>query len=184
MRLAIVLLPLLAVATVGCDRQSPSSEQANAAAPAVPVQKVDRTHRGEAAPDAVFTGPDGKPTSLAAFRGKPVLLNLWATWCAPCVKEMPTLDTLAGRLGDRIHVLTVSQDMDGAAKVTPFFTKAGYTHLRAWLDPDLRLSTHYGANLPTTILYDAAGNEVLRVAGEMDWSGAEASALIQEADRH
>ena len=140
---------------------------------------VDRSHKGEAAPATPFTGPDGRKMTLADFRGKPVLLNLWATWCAPCVKEMPTLDALAVSQGDKLKVLTLSQDFD-AAKVAPFFAKAGFKRLESYLDTETAFSSGMGLNLPTTILYDAKGREVWRVAGEMDWSGARAAALIAE----
>ena len=187
-------LPLLLIG--GCDKQSPTPEQANAAAvspdeatspdeaPAAAATPaagaIDRSHKGDAAPDVSFTGPDGKPVTLAAFRGRPVLLNLWATWCAPCVKEMPTLDALAK--SGAVRVVAVSQDMAGATKVAPFFKAHGFTTLQPYLDPKLALGTALGANLPTTILYDAKGHEIWRETGGYDWSGADARALIAEAD--
>lgn len=185
MRSAIVFLLLGASVIAGCDRQSApgsqANESANAIAPAgAPAGKVDRSHKGEAAPDIAFTGPDGKKLTLADFRGKPVLLNLWATWCAPCVKEMPTLDALAEAKGDAMQVLTVSQDFEGRAKVDPYFAKAGFKRLKPWLDTEAAFSLGLGLNLPTTILFDAEGREVWRVAGEMDWSGAEAAQLVDE----
>lgn len=157
-----------------------SDEVPSGAAPAK-ADKIDRSHKGEAAPATAFQSPDGKPVTLAAFRGKPVLLNLWATWCAPCIKEMPTLDALAVREAGTLEVLTVSQDLEGSARVGPFFAKAGYKALKPWLDPQVTLTTHYGVNLPTTILYDAEGRELWRVSGEMDWASDAAAALIAEA---
>ncbi|WP_294079843.1 TlpA disulfide reductase family protein [Sphingomonas sp.] len=145
------------------------------------IGTIDRTHRGEAAPDHAFLDPAGKPVTLAAFRGKPLLLNLWATWCAPCVREMPTLDRLAARQGDALQVVVLSQDLEGAAKVGPFFDKAKFTALKPYLDPEVRFSTGYGVNLPTTILYDAAGKEVWRVSGDMEWDGETARAWLAEA---
>ncbi len=187
MRSVIGLLLLGALAIAGCDTQTQPSQQANetsapanAAAPA-PVSKVDRSHAGETAPSLPFTDAAGKKLSLADFRGKPVLLNLWATWCIPCIKEMPTLDALAGRTGDALVVLPLSQDLKGMEVVGPFFQKNGYQALKPYLDTDTAFSVELGANLPTTILYDAAGKEVWRVAGEFDWSGEQASALIAEA---
>ncbi len=187
MRSVIGLLLLGALALGACDKQSQPSQQANetnaasnAAAPA-PGGTVDRSHKGEAAPTIGFTDAAGKKTTLAAFKGKPVLLNLWATWCVPCIKEMPTLDTLAGKLGDKIAVLPLSQDLKGMEVVGPFFQKNGYKNLKPYLDTDTAFSVQMGTNLPTTILYDPAGKEVWRVAGDFDWAGAEAAKLIAEA---
>ncbi|WP_404336185.1 TlpA family protein disulfide reductase [Sphingomonas sp. MMS12-HWE2-04] len=183
MRSAIGLLLLGALAIGGCDRQSQPSQQANestAAPAAASGGTLDRSHKGEAAPDIGFTDLAAKKTSLADFRGKPVLLNLWATWCVPCIREMPTLDALAGKAGG-ITVIALSQDLKGEEKVAPFFAKAKYQHLKPYLDIDAAFSTTMQANLPTTILYDAAGKEVWRMSGDYDWVGAPAAALIAEA---
>ena len=191
MRSAISLLLLATLAIAGCDKRSEPVQQANetlpvanAAAPATATADkgaLDRSHKGEAAPDTAFTDPDGKKTSLAAFKGKPVLLNLWATWCIPCRAEMPTLDALAGQKGVALPVITLSQDFKGRAEVDPYFAKAGFKNLKPWTDTDAAFSLNMGANLPTTILYDSAGKEVWRVSGEMDWAGAKAAALLAEA---
>ncbi|MEO7170929.1 MAG: TlpA disulfide reductase family protein, partial [Sphingomonas sp.] len=132
-------------------------------------------------PATAFKAADGETVTLANFKGKPLLLNLWATWCAPCVREMPTLDALAVREAGKLQVLTVSQDLEGAAKVAPFFQKAGFDALQPYLDTDVALSTGYGVNLPTTILYDSEGREVWRVSGDTDWAGADAANWIAEA---
>jgi thiol-disulfide isomerase/thioredoxin len=162
---------------------------AQEAAPEQPAKTVgagaiDRSRAGTAAPETAFEDPDAEATSLADFRGKPVLLNLWATWCAPCVKELPTLDALQAREGARLKVLTVSQDLEGRAKVAAFLAKGKYRTLEAWLDPQMALMGELGVtSLPTTILYDARGREVWRIAGDKDWTGAEAAALLAEASR-
>lgn len=194
MRPVIALLLGLSLFVGACDKRAAAPEQAavtedgtvpdiaapaNTAAPEA-AAKVDRSHKGEAMPAYAFQDGAGKAVTLADFRGKPVLVNLWATWCAPCVHEMPTLDALAARDKASLHVLTVSQDME-PGKVQPFLTTRKLTNLIAYRDPDLQFSTGMGVSLPTTILYDTSGKELWRVTGGMDWAGAEAAKLIGEA---
>jgi thiol-disulfide isomerase/thioredoxin len=150
-------------------------------AQAEPTGRLDRSNAGRAAPATAFEDPKGAPATLADFRGGPVLVNLWATWCAPCIAEMPTLDTLAAREADRLRVLTISQDLDGRRKVEAFFAKQGYRNLETWLDPQMALMTELKADtLPTTILYDSQGREVWRVVGMEDWESGRAALLLGE----
>lgn len=151
------------------------------AAPAAPQTGIDRSHAGEAAPTVTFKKQDGSPTSLADFRGKPVLMNLWATWCGPCVAELPTLNAAAAALTGKVHVLAISQDTTKAAGVPQFLADHGAKALAPYVDDQMALSLGYGANLPTTILFDSSGKEVWRWHGGNDWSSASARALIAEA---
>src|SRR4051812_5478311 len=122
-----ILLALLMLAACGPaapQRQpGPAQPDRSPAQPKAPKLGLDRSHAGEPVPETAFEDPEGEPASLADFRDKPLLLNLWATWCAPCVGEMPTLDALAGREGERLQVVTISQDSDGRAGVEAFFDK-------------------------------------------------------------
>ena len=180
-----ILLPLLALAACG---QAPEGDQGVADQPswagpkeAPATGRLDRSHAGAEAPATAFEDPDGEPASLADFRGRPVLLNLWATWCGPCIAEMPTLDALAAREGERLQVLTVSQDLDGRDRVEAFFRKQGYRNLETWLDPEMALMAALKVDtLPTTILYDAQGREVWRVTGMEDWESGRAALLLAE----
>lgn len=187
--LAILAL-LLAGSIAGCDREKagggqPADGQANiSAGQAKGVGQfeymIDRSHKGEAAPSAAFTGPDDAAVTLAAFRGKPLLVNLWATWCAPCVAEMPTLDALAAKSGEAMAVIAVAQDLQGAEVVDPWFQKAGLKALQPYLDPENGLLDAANSALPTSIFYDAEGRELWRVVGAIDWQGKEARALLAE----
>ena len=111
------------------------------------------------------------------------MLNLWATWCAPCVAEMPTLDALAARQ-KQVKVLAVSQDVAGQeAGVAAFFSERKLASLEAYQDPEMALMERIEVDtLPTTILFDRDGKEVWRVVGALDWNGREAAKLIGEAD--
>ena len=179
MRAITLLAGLLALA--GCDRQKPAEQQGTpAVTPAGPQAGIDRSQAGKAGPDLTFRDPEGQDTSLAEFKGKPLLVNLWATWCAPCVKELPTLDALADRPGAP-QVLALSQDMGDQAKVQAFLAdkKIG---LEAYQDAEMAMSAALGANiLPTTVLYGSDGKEIWRYTGDLDWTGGEAAELLKEA---
>src|SRR3954468_12496364 len=180
-----ILLALFVLA--GCgetpERNRAGPDQPGWAGPReeAPTGRLDRSHVRSPAPPSVFEDPDGAPASLADFRGRPVLVNLWATWCGPCVAEMPTLDALAGREGDRLQVLTVSQDLDGRDKVEAFFRKQGFRNLETWLDPQMALMAALKVDtLPTTIFYDAKGRELWRVTGMEDWESGRTALLLKE----
>ena len=182
------ILVLVSLLLSACDDRQ-------AGAPAAPAQpgaaatgggeeakgRLDRSRAGQPAPELLFKDPSGEAVSLAEFEGKPVLLNLWATWCAPCVAEMPTLDALGGSRGD-VEVLAVSQDFGGRDKVDAFFAEHGFKSLEPYTDADMALMTALKVDtLPTTILFDREGREVWRMTGVEDWNGPRAAALIGEA---
>lgn len=184
MRVILLFLALLAVA--GCDRQKPEAQQGEAAAPIAGVKRgVDRSYRGQAAPEAAFFDPDGGEISLGDFRGGPVLVNLWASWCAPCVKELPTLGKLeeAQTPGGQLGVIAVNQDDQAPkASVEAFLADKKIGRFAAFRDPEMGLSVALNVRtMPTSVLYDAEGREVWRYIGDLDWTSAEAANLLAEA---
>lgn len=132
-------------------------------------------------PALAFTDADGNPVSLADFRGKVVLLNVWATWCPPCVKEMPSLDRLQAALGgDGFQVVALSLDRGGKAQVEPFYMEKDLDHLAIYLDPKMTaMKALKLQGLPTTLLIDADGREIGRLPGEAEWDSPAAQAFIR-----
>ncbi len=122
-------------------------------------------------PDQSFLDEGETERTLADWRGRPVVLNFWATWCPPCVKEMPALDALNASLAaDGIDVLTVSNDFGGLPAVQKFYMANGIEHLPALTDQRGRLAQAFKLpGLPTTILIDRSGREVARVVGPAEW---------------
>jgi thiol-disulfide isomerase/thioredoxin len=132
-------------------------------------------------PEAKFKTRDGEPTSLAALRGRVLLVNYWATWCSPCVAEMPSLDRLEAALGgETFAVVPISSDRGGLRLVEPFYAKAELKRLPIYLDQDMKFTRGSGVRaLPTTLLIDRTGREVGRMEGEATWDAPEALALIR-----
>ncbi len=179
--LTLVILGFALIAG-GCDRQSEQKAQPQAVIkPGAQSEKgaPDYSHKGSLMPDMALSDAAGGQRQLSSLRGKPVLVNLWATWCRPCITELPMLNTIADE--GKLRVLAVSQDSGEPAKVAAFLKERGLTALDLWLDPENDLSFHFGdgsGTLPTTVLYDAAGREVWRVVGERDWTSAESRTLL------
>lgn len=132
----------------------------------------------------VFKGPEGQELDLSAFRGKTILLNVWATWCAPCVAEIPSLDRLQKEHGDaRFEVVAVSQDMH-SVDAESFLKTKNIEHLAFYHDNTLGLASDVKvAGLPISIFYNANGREIARIPGEVNWQSAEVEALLREISR-
>ncbi len=170
--------------TAGSGQEPPAD--AAAGAPGAVKPGLDRSHAGTAAPDVPLeTGPDGATETLAEIvrtHGGPVLVNLWATWCPPCLKELPTLDRLQAETAPLLLVVPISQDMEGWRAVAEAFASDRYPHLRTRVDSQMAFGAALALRgLPVTILYDGNAREVWRYNGDKDWAGADARALIAEA---
>jgi len=132
-------------------------------------------------PNVVFEDAQGRQRTIADFRGKLVLLNIWATWCPPCRKEMPTLDRLQKRLGGPgFEVVALSIDRDGASVVKRFFDEIGVGALSIYVDRTAQVGGDLGiVGLPTTLLIDRDGREIGRVIGPAEWDSPEVMSLIR-----
>jgi thiol-disulfide isomerase/thioredoxin len=148
-----------------------SSAPAACASPPTALGKYKPTAEPREIPTATFLDADGNEKSLSDFRGTGLVLNFWATWCAPCVKEMPALDRLAADAGGRgLRVLALSADREGAPVVRAFYEVNGVGHLAVTVDKLSRAARAVGIDgLPTTVLYDAQGREIGRVVGVAEW---------------
>jgi len=134
-------------------------------------------------PDFTFTDADGKEQSLAKWRGKTVLVNLWATWCAPCREEMPGLAELQRNYGgDDFEVVAISLDQKGAPAAKAFLDEIKISNLALYLDPTTKsLRSLKSVGLPTTILVNPQGKEVARLMGTALWDSPDAVRVIETA---
>lgn len=141
--------------------------------------------RPERAPvkDLSFQDGSGKPLKLSDWKGRVVLVNLWATWCAPCRKEMPDLAKLQKELGsDQFEVLAISVDRKGAEASAAFLKETGADNLKLYVEPTTAIVNDLqAAGLPATLLIDRQGREIGRLLGPADWASPEAQALIKAA---
>ncbi|NIK48291.1 thiol-disulfide isomerase/thioredoxin [Variibacter gotjawalensis] len=138
-------------------------------------------------PDLTFASPDGQKKSLADFRGRTVLLNLWATWCVPCRKEMPALDELQAKLGSKdFEVVAINIDTRDLEKPKRFLTETKIEKLAYYADPSAKVFQDLKAagkafGMPTTLLIDPAGCEIASLAGPAEWASEDALKLIRAA---
>lgn len=169
-------LALLAVLSLAACQQSDAP-----ASPAPSGAGYQAEMAGTPMPDIAILTPEGETVSLREeTAGEPVLVNLWASWCAPCIEELPTLVALAER-GD-VRVMTLNQDMGSQGSVEAFLEGKAIEGVETWQDAQMAMTDALGVQImPTTILYDAEGVELWRYVGDKDWSGEDAAKLIADA---
>jgi thiol-disulfide isomerase/thioredoxin len=171
---SLAAAPLLMIALV-----SATTAEANCANPPTELGRFE-AGSGAEAPSTPFLVGGGERT-LADYRGKALVVNLWATWCAPCVKEMPALNRLSETVeADGIAVLPLSADREGAPVVEKFYAVNGIGHLPVMIDRMGKVARALAApGLPTTVLYDREAKEVGRVIGPAEWDAPEAIAFLR-----
>ena len=152
-------------------------------APAFAMDRYEKAKAPKPLPDLPFLDADDKPHSFAELKGKVLLVNFWATWCAPCVKEMPSLDRLQAALGkDKFAILPLSLDGPSRPKVAPFYEARKLANIGIWFDKGRKLMQAFDVSiLPTSILVDANGQVLGRLEGEADWDKPDAIALLKGA---
>jgi thiol-disulfide isomerase/thioredoxin len=183
---ALVGIVLLAAVVIWFVFPRPASWLEGTTDPTMPpisgtVAKFTLTNPGRPAPIEPFFDADGNEVSLHQFGDKVVLLNLWATWCAPCIEELPSLDRLQAQLGgDRFQVVAVSVDRRGVEAVRPFFEKLGIAHLPIYVEPKNQLAQAIGVQvLPSTIVIGPHGLMVGNIIGTVEWDAPEAQDLLR-----
>ncbi len=196
--LAVVALIGLGAALYGTMSDVSNSAAAECRAAAPVVERLKPLARGEVAafqvasapkplPGIAFQSPQGQPLTLADFKGRTVLLNLWATWCAPCRHEMPALDKLQAELGGRdFEVVAVNIDTRNLDKPKAWLGEVGVKHLAYYADPQAKIfqdlrQAGKAVGMPTTFLLDAQGCELGQLSGAADWGSEDAVKLIRAA---
>ncbi|MCH8137729.1 MAG: TlpA family protein disulfide reductase [Proteobacteria bacterium] len=193
--LAIAVVPYqIGLETPGENNLAPTAERASAGgANAAPIPAVqtppleplefpfDLLDPPRPLPELRFVDGEGRPLTLADFRGKVILLNIWATWCIPCLREMPTLDRLQAKLGGpRFEVVVLSIDIGGIPVVEKFYRALKLDSLGIYVDKTLRVKRDLGiVGIPTTLLIDRQGREIGRLAGPAEWDSKEAIKAIR-----
>ncbi len=146
-----------------------------------PFSTLVATDPPRALTDLAFTDAAGAPHHLAEFAGKGLVVNLWATWCTPCVAEMPALQDFAKAAPAGLVVLPLSSDRGGAEVVRKFYAEHGITALPVWLDPKGQAAEAWGARgLPTTLIVDRRGREVGYLEGAIDWAAEDTMAGVKK----
>lgn len=177
LRSAILYMGLMAFANAGAAGTVDWQAARDAGLP-----KLAELAEPAPAPDVAITDPDGAEHRLADWKGKVLLVNFWATWCAPCREEMPSLDALQAKQGgDDFAVLTVAAGRNPPPAIDRFFAEEEIQNLPKLLDPRQELARAFGVlGLPVTVLIDREGREVARLIGDADWNSPAAHAVIEQ----
>lgn len=177
-RLAWALFGAVALVAGGAGTYLALKQGGEAIAADAAVLRMHATPRP--LPEIAFEDGKGKPVTLAGFRGRTVLLNVWATWCPPCREEMPSLDALQKALGGPgFEVVALSIDAGGAPVVERFYKEMGIASLAIYVDPGMGAAGQLATpGVPTTLLIDRGGRELGRHAGPAQWDSPEALRVI------
>src|SRR6516164_8153551 len=170
-----------ALSPASAVREPAPAVEAGGSPDSVKLLELSVFDRSRDLPEIHFADDQGHDLTLGDFRGRVVLLNVWATWCVPCRKEMPTLDRLQARLGGKdFLVIALSIDRDGAVPVKRFYQELKLEKMGIYDDPSGKGSRALAIpGVPTTLLIDRQGREVARKMGPAEWDGAEMVSLVE-----
>jgi peroxiredoxin len=175
---AVVIIALAVVAGVVLFALKQKKSSVQSFAPAGP-------EIGRSAPDFRLPGLDGKMVSLSDYRGKVVLVNIWATWCPPCVDEMPSMEKLYQQLlGEAFEILAVSIDEQGAGVVAPFMKKHNLSFLALSDTKGIVKNLYYTTGVPESLIIDKSGNVVEKIIGPRDWATPEAIKYFRDLSKN
>lgn len=182
LEIATIGLAIMVVSAVGIYfNRGPSPSVAPEPSAIGKATSLSLLHEPRELPDISFSDWDGRAMKLSSFRGKVVLLNVWATWCPPCLKEMPALDRLQSKLGGAgFEVVALSIDRGGPSVVRRFYEEVGLKSLRLYIDQSGKALPALGVNgVPATLLIDRETREIGRKIGPAEWDSPEIVTLIQ-----
>lgn len=173
--LIVGLIAVFGVVVQSCQKPKTGLEKLSVAS----LSKLTTLEAPPPQPELTFTSTSGEEMSLSDYRGQVILVNAWATWCPPCVAEMPSLNNLqTQRGGDNFQVVTISLD-NKKEDISEFFEQNDIDALPSWHDSTYQINGKLQLpGLPTSIIYGRAGREVARLAGEAEWDSPEALALV------
>ena len=173
---------LAAVAIYGMGHRAPPTPEASPSGLPTSMTMLQATPGNPQVPDSTFVDGEGRQVHISDFRGRFVLLNMWAKWCPPCINELPALARAQKKLpADRIVVVAVDLENNEPADVIEFLRAHGAEDLTAYVDRDLALMKSFKAyGLPLTVVIDPDGREVARAFGPEDWDGADAQAYLRK----
>ncbi len=179
--LLAVLIPAAAISAVTGGANATKVGPQAAYVPSGEMQNFTLHETPQGVAEITFKDAEGRDLSLADFKGRLVMLNLWATWCAPCRREMPDIDALQAKYGGKdFIVLALSQDRKGVDAVRDFYAEIGVKNLEIFIDQKARSSRKLRApGLPTTLLLNKSGSEIGRLIGPANWNSADAQKLIE-----
>jgi thiol-disulfide isomerase/thioredoxin len=183
----VIIIAAAAVASVALlsSHQSSAPTPAASAPPKSGVASVGQLRWSEAPqllPATAFSDEKGTSRTLRDFAGRVLVVNFWATWCAPCIEEMPSLDRLEASLGgEKFGVVAINQDRKGEEVAKPFLDKNGWSHLALYTDPRSQAVRDMAVRgLPTSLIVDGKGREVARLEGTAEWDSPEMVAALQK----